>query len=154
LVREVLGDRPRYFRLEAWRSNISTLPGGAAAGDTFSEATVKLFAGGRRLVRVGEGVGPVDALDQALRTALKNVYPDLTRIELIDFKVRILDTHQGTAATTRVLIELSDGQRTWRTVGIGADVVEASWEALTEGYEFGLMRAGIEPHPEGPEGSD
>ena len=175
LVRDVVGDRPQYFVIEAWRANIATVgvsnghgPGtagqvgsaggageggsayqGVHSGETFSEATVKLFAGGRRYMRVGEGVGPVDALDQALRTALKNVYAELAGIELIDFKVRILDTHRGTGAATRVMIELSDGQGIWRTVGVGDDVIEASWEALTEGYEYGLRRAGVAPWVEG-----
>ncbi|MGO1592026.1 MAG: citramalate synthase [Ancrocorticia sp.] len=166
IVRDVMGDRKQYFIIEAWRANISTVNGdghsgsassadssgetesgfdGLHSGSTFSEATVKIYAGGRRYMRVGEGVGPVDALDQALRTALNNVYSELAGIELIDFKVRILDTHRGTEATTRVMIELSDGQYVWRTVGVGDDVIEASWEALTEGYEYGLMRAGVTP---------
>lgn len=179
IVRDVVGDRPQYFVIEAWRANIATVGvsngnGGGAktgtagqvgsagsagegnsayqgfhSGETFAEATVKLFAGGRRYMRVGEGVGPVDALDQALRTALKNVYEELAGIELIDFKVRILDTHRGTGAATRVMIELSDGQGIWRTVGVGDDVIEASWEALTEGYEYGLRRAGVTPWVEG-----
>ena len=151
IVREVVGERTPFFRIEAWRANIRTLPGGAEAGETFSEATVKLFVGGRRYMRVGEGVGPVDALDMALRTALKNVYSELAAIELIDFKVRILDTHKGTGAFTRVMIELTDGKAVWRTVGVGADVIEASWEALTEGYEYGLARAGVVPWIDGPE---
>lgn len=145
MVREVVGGRPEYFQVEAWRANISTVPGFAEVGETVSEATVKIFAGGRRYMRVGEGVGPVDALDQALRTALKNVYAELDDMELIDFKVRILDTHQGTGATTRVLIEMADHKGTWRTVGIGDDVIEASWEALTDSYVYGLMKLGVEP---------
>lgn len=80
---------------------------------------------------------------------MKNVYEELAGIELIDFKVRILDTHRGTGAATRVMIELSDGQGIWRTVGVGDDVIEASWEALTEGYEYGLRRAGVTPWVEG-----
>ena len=151
IVRDVVGERTPYFRIEAWRANIRTVPGGAETGETFAEATVKIFVGGRRYMRVGEGVGPVDALDQALRTALKNVYSELASIELIDFKVRILDTHQGTGATTRVMIELTDGKGAWRTVGVGADVIEASWEALTEGYEYGFMRAGVIPWIDGPD---
>jgi 2-isopropylmalate synthase len=145
IVRDVVGKRPVYFAVEAWRANVSTTPDYADNGETFSEATVKIHAGGRRYMRVGEGVGPVDALDQALRTALKNVYSELDTMELIDFKVRILDTHQGTSAITRVMIEMADGKRTWHTVGVGDDVVEASWEALTDGYVYGLMRAGVEP---------
>lgn len=143
LVRDVVGSKPRYFYVEAWRANISTEPGYAETGKTFSEATVKIRAGGRRYLRVGEGAGPVEALDLALRTALKNVYPELAGVNLIDFKVRILDTHKGTGATTRVMIELADGTAAWTCVGVGADVVEASWDALTDGYIYGLLRRGV-----------
>lgn len=143
LVRDVIGTKPHYFHVEAWRANISTDADYADKGTTFSEATVKIRAGGRRYLRVGEGEGPVEALDLALRTALKNVYPELAEVRLIDFKVRILDTHKGTGATTRVMIELADGREAWICVGVGADVIEASWDALTDGYIYGLLRRGV-----------
>ena len=142
LAREVVdGERMSYFDVESWRANVTTVAN--EPGKTASEASVKLFAGGKRIMRLGEGVGPVDALDQALRSALRKVYPELSEFELIDFKVRILDSNAGTGATTRVLITLKDSEGAWTTVGVGQDVIEASWEALTDGYVYGLFRSGV-----------
>jgi 2-isopropylmalate synthase len=138
LREEVDGVRPAYFDVESWRVITESRPGGEAV----SEATVKLHAGGRRQVATGEGNGPVNALDQALRKALLPVYPELDKLELIDFKVRILDASHGTDATTRVLIETSDAGTSWQTVGVGANIVEASWQALCDGLVSGLLRAG------------
>jgi 2-isopropylmalate synthase len=139
LREEVDGARPAYFEVESWRVITESRPG----RDAVSEATVKLAAGGRRLVAVGEGNGPVNALDAALRQALLPVYPELEKLELIDFKVRILDASHGTDAVTRVLIETRDAGTTWQTVGVGANIVEASWDALGDGLVYGLLRAGV-----------
>ncbi len=140
LLREELdGARPAYFDVESWRVITESRPG----GDAVSEATVKLVAGGRRLVAVGEGNGPVNALDAALRLALLPVYPELDKFELIDFRVRILDASHGTDAVTRVLIETMDAGTSWQTVGVGANIVEASWQALADGLVYGLLRAGV-----------
>ncbi|MFC5369537.1 citramalate synthase [Arcanobacterium bovis] len=144
LIREIVfGERPCYFEIESWSTHVATQAHNVS--QTYSEANVKIHAGGRRIMRIGEGVGPVDALDSALRTALKNVYPLLNSFELVDFKVRILDSTRGTAAITRVLITLKDDAGEWTTVGVGVDVIEASWEALIDGYICGLMRNGIAP---------
>lgn len=154
LLRSELGRRPEFYTVESWRTIIETVPAGAAppsvhAPDAVAvaEATVKIRAGGERIVTTGEGNGPVNALDQALRTALSQVYPELSRFELIDFKVRILDTELGTDAITRVLIDTSDGEHSWSTVGVGPNVVEAAWEAVTEAYVYGLLKSGVEPRP-------
>lgn len=154
LLRSELGRRPEFFTVESWRTIVETLPAGAAAPSphapdaaAVAEATVKIRAGGERIVTTGEGNGPVNALDQALRTALSQVYPELARFELIDFKVRILDTELGTDAITRVLIDTSDGEHSWSTVGVGPNVVEAAWEAVTEAYVYGLLKSGVEPRP-------
>ncbi|WP_036971431.1 citramalate synthase [Promicromonospora kroppenstedtii] len=154
LLRSELGQRPDFFTVESWRTIVETVPAGAAppsvhAPDAVAvaEATVKLRAGGERIVTTGEGNGPVNALDQALRTALSQVYPELARFELIDFKVRLLDTELGTDAITRVLTETSDGERSWSTVGVGPNVVEAAWEAVTEAYVYGLLKSGVDPRP-------
>ena len=104
------------------------------------EATVKLCAGGARIVATGEGNGPVNALDHALREAIGQAYPELAKFELIDYKVRILDQGHGTDAVTRVLIETTDGETSWVTVGVGDNVIEASWGALVDGVTFGLRR--------------
>jgi 2-isopropylmalate synthase len=137
LIEEMEGVRPSYFEVESWRVITESRPGGEA----LSEATVKLRAGGERIVVTGEGNGPVNALDHALRTAIGQVYPEVGKFELTDYKVRILDQAHGTDAVTRVLIETSDGIRSWITVGVGHNIVEASWEALRDSVTYGLRRA-------------
>ena len=136
LVEQVEGRRPSYFDVESWRVITETRPGDEAV----SEATVKLRAGGERFVVTGEGNGPVNALDHALRTAIGQAYPEVAKFELIDYKVRILDQGHGTDAITRVLIETSDGESSWVTVGVGHNVIEASWDALVDGLTYGLRR--------------
>jgi 2-isopropylmalate synthase len=136
LAEMVEGVRPSYFEVESWRVITETRPGEEAV----SEATVKLKAAGVRYVVTGEGNGPVNALDQALRTAIGQAFPEVAKFELIDYKVRILDQGHGTDAITRVLIETSDGASSWVTVGVGHNVIEASWGALVDGLTFGLRR--------------
>jgi 2-isopropylmalate synthase len=136
LVEQVEGRRPSYFDVESWRVITDSRPGDEAV----SEATVKLRAGGERFVVTGEGNGPVNALDHALRTAIGQAYPEVAKFELIDYKVRILDQGHGTDAITRVLIETSDGESSWVTVGVGHNVIEASWDALVDGLTYGLRR--------------
>ncbi len=144
LLLEEAGDgRPTYFTVESWRTLVERR--GGRGTPALAEATVKLTAGQERIVSTGEGNGPVNALDEALRRALVRVYPELESFVLIDFKVRILDTQHGTDATTRVLIETSDGTTTWMTVGVGPNVIEASWEALTDSAIWGLHHLGISP---------
>lgn len=143
LVEEVEGVRPTYFRVESWRAIVERA--GSRGVPATAEATVKLHAGGERIVATGEGNGPVNALDQALRMALLRVYPELADFELIDFKVRILDAMHGTDAVTRVLIETTDGRTAWSTVGVGPNIIEASWEALTDSAIWGLRNRGVEP---------
>ena len=144
LVRRVacglgLGDDvPDYFHVDSWRV-ITEMRPGAVHGEATSEATVRLVTGGRRAVATGEGNGPVNALDAALRTALTPTYPELRDLELVDFRVRILDASHGTDAVTRVLLETADQGTTWTTVGVGPNVVEASWEALVDGLAHGLL---------------
>ena len=136
LVEEAEGRRPSYFDVESWRVITETRPGEEA----LSEATVKLRAAGVRYVVTGEGNGPVNALDQALREAIGQAFPEVAKFELIDYKVRILDQGHGTDAITRVLIETTDGASSWVTVGVGANVIEASWGALVDGLTYGLRR--------------
>ncbi len=142
----------RRSTASAWRTSTSRAGGPssrrcpAAPHDANAEATVKLIAGGRRVVATGEGNGPVNALDHALRQALVGCYPEIERFELIDFKVRIMDAAHGTDAVTRVLVETMDvgAETTWRTVGVGPNVIEASWEALVDSIVYGLLKAGVE----------
>lgn len=136
LVEEVEGARPSYFDVESWRVITESSPGAEA----LSEATVKLRAGGDRIVVTGEGNGPVNALDAALRAAIGQAFPEIAKLELIDYKVRIIDQSHGTDAVTRVLIETADDAGSWVTVGVGHNVVEASWAALVDAVTYGLRR--------------
>ena len=145
LLREELdGERTAFFDTESWRVIVETVPGNPT--EAGAEATVKMRVGGARVLAIGEGNGPVNALDHALRNALAPSYPEIERFELIDFKVRIMDTQHGTDAVTRVLVETMDtgAETTWRTVGVGPNLVEASWEALVDSVVFGLLQAGVE----------
>jgi 2-isopropylmalate synthase len=135
LLREAMGVRPRYFELESWRVIVEH------RDDTVvSEATVKLSAHGARIVATGEGNGPVNALDNALRQALLELFPALAAFDLVDYKVRIVSGAHGTDAVTRVLVDTSDGMQEWSTVGVHENVIEASWHALEEAYTAGLLK--------------
>jgi 2-isopropylmalate synthase len=140
---ELAGERLRYFQVESWRVIVER----RADGEVTSEATVKLLAKGERMVATGEGNGPVNALDNALRPALERLYPELARLELSDYKVRILEGTHGTGAVTRVLIESGDGSDggSWSTVGVDENIIAASWHALEEAVTYGLLRAGYQP---------
>jgi 2-isopropylmalate synthase len=105
----------------------------------FAEATVKVLVGGEEMHTVGEGNGPVNALDHALRKALVPFYPQLAQFHLADYKVRILDGENGTGALTRVLIDTQNGQQRWSTVGASTNIIEASWLALADSVEYGLL---------------
>jgi len=107
----------------------------------FAEATVKIRVGDQVMHTAAEGVGPVHALDQALRKALLPFYPQLQHFQLSDYKVRILDPDNGTEATTRVLVEMRNSTSRWSTVGASANIIEASWQALADGLEYGLTMA-------------
>lgn len=141
LRREVEGALPPFFEVESWR----VITDARADDEALSEATVKVRAAEQRHVETGEGNGPVNALDHALRTALATAYPEIAHLELIDYKVRILDAAHGTDAVTRVLIETSDGTTSWTTIGVAANILEASWDALVESVTYGLVRAGVTP---------
>jgi len=139
LVRKTARVLPSWFELEGYRVVIER------AGTTDrSEAIVRLLLGTDRVVAVGEGVGPVHALDQALRRALAEVYPALAGIHLVDYKVRILDGRAATSAVTRVMLTSADADGEWTTVGVSDDIVTASWEALADGVMYGLLRAGAQ----------
>ncbi|MBM7786617.1 citramalate synthase [Tenggerimyces flavus] len=142
LLKEMVeGKRPSYFEVESWRVITDSRPGAEAV----SEATVKVLAGGERAIVTGEGNGPVNALDEALRGAIGRAYPSVAKLDLIDYRVRILDQGHGTDAVIRVIIELSNGVDSWETVGVGHNIIEASWEALRDGVTYGLVRAGVTP---------
>ncbi|KUO07581.1 citramalate synthase [Streptomyces sp. DSM 15324] len=135
------GKPPRYFEVESWRAIVEDRPDGSHA----NEATVKLWAKGERIVATAEGNGPVNALDRALRVGLEKIYPQLAALELVDYKVRILEGVHGTESTTRVLISTTDGTGEWSTVGVAENVIAASWQALEDAYTYGLLKAGVQP---------
>jgi 2-isopropylmalate synthase len=142
LLRNELGTDTEYFQVESWRVIVERHPDNRMT----SEATVRINAKGERLVAVGEGNGPVNALDKALRVALEQIYPELARLELADYKVRILEGTHGTGAITRVLIESGDGTgETWNTVGVDENIIAASWRALEEAVTYCLLRSGRTP---------
>lgn len=145
LLRDELNNLPRFVRVESWKVSSQEIAEVEGRPFTQTEATVKVHTDGRH-IRTAEGNGPVNALDRALRAVLIRDYPVVGDFELVDFRVRILDEqHAGTDATIRVLIRMSDGKRTWSTVGVGTDVIEASWEALFDGYWWGLLASGVVP---------
>jgi 2-isopropylmalate synthase len=135
LVRRALGWEQEFFSVDSFRSLVDDRPDGVLA-----EATVKIRVGDRRFVVTEEGDGPVNALDKALRGALANSYPEVLQIHLTDYRVRDLDSSDGTAARVRVLVEFSDGREVWGVVGVHRNIVAASWEALTAGVVIGLLR--------------
>jgi 2-isopropylmalate synthase len=160
-MRRADGWRQPFFEIDSYRVHVEERVGDDEP--PLAEATVKVVTKGTRHIESAEGQGPVGALDNALRKALANDYPELEHISLEDFRVRVLDEttggsggstseregasgspqRQGTGAVVRVLIDTSNGQREWTTVGVSENIIEASWEALVDGYLFGLL------HPRG-----
>ncbi len=148
LMRNATGWRQPYFRTEGYRvTTYHRLPSAAGVDPGTSdqdvsvecEATVKIWISDERFSSVGEGNGPVNALDNALRSAIRNHYPVVDELLLIDFKVRVLDSSSGTGAVTRVLIDSTDGMRNWSTIGVSENVIEASWQALADAFVWLLV---------------
>lgn len=135
LMREALGERQALFELKGFQVHFGTLQG----SEVSSLATVKVAVKGQDILEAAEGNGPVSALDAALRKALMNFYPAIAQFHLTDYKVRILDGSAGTSAKTRVLVESSNGQQRWTTVGVSPNILEASYKAVVEGIEYGLL---------------
>ncbi len=136
LLRDATGWRQQFFELESYRVI-------ADQGERQStEATVKILVGDERIVATAEGNGPVNALDGALRAAIGSHYPALSDVHLVDYRVRVLDSTKGTGSVTRVLIDSTDGDRTWTTIGVSENVIAASWQALADSIVYGLLHAG------------
>jgi 2-isopropylmalate synthase len=132
LMRKETGEYEPLFRLESWRVIVEK----RADGRVETEATIKIWLNGERYVRTAEGNGPVNALDTALRAAIGETHPHLKDIELVNFKVRILDESHGTDAVTRVLIDSTDGAEVWGSIGVSENVIAASWDALVDSLEY------------------
>ncbi|HEV3127341.1 MAG TPA: citramalate synthase [Solirubrobacteraceae bacterium] len=143
LLRRETGEYEQLFRLESWRAIVEK----RADGRVGTEATIKIWVGGERYVRTAEGNGPVNALDRALRDALIEIHPHLADIDLVNFKVRILDEAKGTGAVTRVLLDASDGDQVWGSIGVSENIIEASWEALVDSLEYGMQVVERPSHP-------
>jgi len=137
LLRDELAPHEPLFRLESFRVIVEKREDGQAV----VEATIKVHVGGERLISTAEGNGPVNALDSALRQAIVTKYPHLADIELVNYKVRILDETKGTGAVTRVLLDASDGEDSWGSIGVSENIIEASWEALVDSIEYGMVRS-------------
>ncbi len=137
LLREVQGFKQDFFELESYRVFIEH-----RQDEVLAEATVKIHVGGERVVTTREGDGPVSALDRALRAALRTAYPLIEAIKFHDYRVRDLDSSDGTSARVRVLTEHGDVDGTWGSVGVHENIIDASWQAIVDGLVIGLIRAG------------
>ena len=144
LMRKQAGVYEPLFRLESWRVIVEKHADGRAT----TEATVKIWLGGERYVRTAEGNGPVNALDRALRDAIGEIHPHLKDIDLVNYKVRILDETKGTGAVTRVLIDASDGHDVWGSIGVSENLIAASWDALVDSLEYGMQPGKVSPGAE------
>jgi len=136
LVQKALKKHRPFFELNGFQVSVEKQ---TAQADCVSHATVKVRVKGTDEVSEGKGNGPVDALDHALRKALSKFYPNIAKVTLSDYNVRILDPNEATAATTRVVIESTDGEKHWSTVGVSNNIIEASWEALVDSMEYKLF---------------
>jgi 2-isopropylmalate synthase len=137
LLRNSTGWEQEFFELESYRV-IADHGGGQS-----TEATVKVMVGDQRIVATAEGNGPVNALDGAVRAAIGAFYPTLADVHLVDYRVRVLDSAKGTGSVTRVLIDSTDGDRTWTTIGVSENIIAASWQALSDSIVYGLLHAGM-----------
>ncbi len=137
LVKKALGKFKPFFEVKS----VSVRSEDIGGGNPKTVADVKITAKGKELYQAAEGDGPVNALDQAFRKALRGSYPEIQSIHLTDYKVRVVNSAAGTAAKVRVFIEFQDGDKTWTTVGVHENIIEASWKALVEAIEYKLMKS-------------
>jgi 2-isopropylmalate synthase len=140
LMRRAAGWEQRWFEVESFRVITDDLAATDTSAGVTTEATIKVHVAGERVIATAEGNGPVNALDTALRKAIGSRYPALASVHLTDYKVRVLDTAKGTGAITRVLLDSTDGERTWTTIGVSENIIEASWQALFDSLVYGLLR--------------
>jgi len=140
LMRRAGGWDQSWFEVESFRV-ITDDDDPSSSETTVTEATIKVHVDGRRVIATAEGNGPVNALDGALRSAIGELYPALASVHLTDYKVRVLDTAKGTGAVTRVLVDSTNGDRSWTTIGVSENIIEASWQALYDSLVYGLLQA-------------
>ncbi len=135
MVWKVMNAYRSLFKLEGFRVIVEK----NGEGEALCEATVKVSVGDKKIHTASEGNGPVNALDNALRKAMEEVYPEMKNIKLVDYKVRVLEARDGTGAQVRVLLESTNDEKAWSTVGVSANIIEASWVALVDSIEYGLL---------------
>jgi 2-isopropylmalate synthase len=135
VIRKQLGKYKPFFELETFKLMTEQPANGHSAS-----ALIKVKVDGKSEITAAEGDGPVHALDCALRKALEVFYPELNHVHLTDFKVRVIDSNSATAAKVRVLIESTDNESVWTTVGVSTDIIEASWIALVDSIEYKLIK--------------
>lgn len=143
LLRKAFGQHKDYFQL----NNLKIILEKQEEGNFVAEAVVKVTAGDKTFHTAAEGNGPVNALDKTLRKALTEVYPEISEMHLSDYKVRVLDGKKGTAAKTRVLVESSNPQEKWSTVGVSENIIEASWQAIVDSINYMLMKKNLNQKP-------
>ena len=141
LREEVDGKRAHFFQIDDWQTTVVRDENDKVS----SKAEVTITARGEKIKATGTGNGPVNAIDNALRSGLEKFYPELAKLELTDYKVRILEGRLGTGAVTRVLVETSDGVGEWSTIGVHENVIAASAMALEDAVTYGLLRQGRKP---------
>ncbi len=144
LMMKAVGSFKQMFDLTGFRVIVEQ----RGSGEPITEATVKVCVNGEERLTVAEGDGPVHALDSALRKALIEFFPELAEIKLTDFKVRVVNVREGTAARVRTVVTSTDGDDTWSTVGVSTNMIEASWHALADGVLYGLLRNALSQHSE------
>ena len=136
-MKRMLGLHKKFFSLHGFQvSNVKR------QGDTktYSDAIIRIVVGDKMEFSAAEGNGPVNALDEAFRKALQAFYPNVSQVRLTDFKVRVLEGTSGTGATVRVLIESTDGEQVWWTVGFNPNIIQASWDALVDSIDYKLQK--------------
>tara|TARA_B100000676_G_scaffold237477_1_gene237633 strand:- start:200 stop:1825 length:1626 start_codon:yes stop_codon:yes gene_type:complete len=153
LMRGASGWKQDFFEVESFSVDMNHVGSGSRAWNEISvevdtRAVVDLFVDGKKMVGLGDGNGPVNAIDTALRSVLTDSYPELKAISLVDYKVRVLDTEKGTGAVTRVLLDSTNGEANWTTIGVSENIIEASWQALIDSLVYGLLHS---PHRDMPQ---
>jgi 2-isopropylmalate synthase len=143
-MRRATGWEQPWFRVDSFQVttvDVIVPPDPGATPDITTEATIQLVVDGEEVVATARGNGPINALDTALRQAIVSKFPALDRLHLTDYKVRVLDTQKGTGAMTRVLLDTTNGDRSWTTIGVSENIIEASWQALVDALVYGLVLA-------------
>jgi 2-isopropylmalate synthase len=149
LVEEAMGRRPRYFELRQLQVNVAVKDGDDGLSDSYdTTATLEIDVGGETARTVAQGNGPVHAMDQGLRSLIDKFYPSLKTVRLIDYKVRVLSSGTGTGSVVRVLIQSTDGEEVWDTVGVNHNIVHASWDAMVDALEYKLQKDQVQPQGE------